>query len=273
MRKFEQKSMEIIYDSSKLTALRDKLISLKKNYYPRAVRNTLYLLAMDMRQSNGSIEKSAYSNFRHKRSNTFMRSMVWAEYPKGNDIDNMVSGAGIGVNSQKVDRVSKRMEQQEHGGALPRGYKPTNKARGGDIEGNIRGVNRHSKADYRNVENDLVSKSGNELQKELYKAAKGKEYVRVQGRKGGKRIVIAKMTGTSTTYRAIGKTKSGKPKRGEVVGFRYNMKIIYSYNEGKKVTLKPTHFVAEAGQRTMRKVDGFFVKSAGEQLEKAFNSK
>ena len=228
---------------------------------------------MDMRQANGSIEKSADANFRHKRSNTFMRSMVWAEYPKGNDINNMVSGAGIGINKQKVDRVSKRMEQQEHGGVLPRGYTPTNVARGGNVEGNVRGVNRHNRADYQNVGNDFVNLSGNALQNELYKAAKGKEYVRVKGRKGGKRIVIAKMTGTSTTYRAVKKSRTGKSMRGEVIGFKYNMKIIYSYNEGKKVTLKPTHFVEEAGNKTMRKADGFFVKSAGEQLEKAFNRK
>ena len=265
-------AVDIKIDADGIAKTAQKLADLKKNYFPAAVRNTLYALATDMRNAGGTIQESADGSFAYKRSATFMRSIIWAEYAKGNDVNKMQSGAGIGEKSNGKDRVSKRMEAQESGGTLRRGYTPTKGARRGDLNSQIKGDNRHGKAEYEDVNNDLVSFKGNELQKRLYKAAKGKEYVRVKGRKKG-RIMIAKMTGTSTTYREFSGTRNGKHQfRGAITGFKYNMRFLYSYNEGKTVKIKATHFVREAGMQSLKKTEEFFNKAAKEQFERAFNN-
>lgn len=261
-------------DSKGLENLRNRLKHLEKNYYPRAVRNMLYMMAVDMRKRGGTIEQSADKSFKHKRSNTFMRHMVWAEYPKGNDINKMQSGAGIGINESGYNRVAERMGEQETGGTLKRGYFPTKASRGGEWENNIRGSNRHNKAVYKKESRDLVNLSGNELQKELYKAARdskggGKKYVRVKGRRKNK-IIIGQMTGKWTTYRDY-HFKDGKKKHyGGYTGYKYHIKFLYSYNTGGTVTLKPTRFVSNAGEKTFSKSIEFFEKAAREQFSKAF---
>ena len=267
--------MDIKIDAGGIAKTAQKLADLRKNYFPAAVRNTLYALATDMRNVGGTIQESADGSFEYKRSATFMRSIIWAEYAKGNDVNKMQAGAGIGEKSNGKDRVSKRMEAQESGGTLRRGYTPTKGARRGDLSSQVKGDNRHKKADYKNGGNDLIGMSGTQIMSKLATIYKNREYVRIKSKRHDKKIMIARLTGGTKTYRKkfAGFTKTGERKyRGEFVRLRYNMKFLYEYNEGKTVKVEATHFVRNAGMQSLKKTEEFFNKAAKEQFERAFNN-
>ena len=267
--------MDIKIDADGIAKTAQKLADLKKNYFPAAVRNTLYALARDMRDAGGTIQESADGSFEYRRSATFIKNITWAEYAKGNDVNKMQAGAGIGIHSNGKDRVSKRMEAQESGGTLHRGYTPTKGARRGDLKNNVKGGSRHNEAEYEDVGNDLVGMSGMQIMSKLATIYKNKGYVRMRTRRFGNKIMIARLTGSKTTFRTkfAGFTKTGKRKyRGEFVRMKYNMKFLYAYNEGKEVKIKATHFVREAGMQSLKKTEEFFNKAAKEQFERAFNN-
>ena len=240
--------MQLNINTSALDAYAKKLKTLSRSAFPVAVRGALNSAAFDMK-TNTLIQtsKKAFVN----RTSTFFKANSRYEKASGFSVDSMQSTTGFYDNSLKGSPKEGNfavsdLEQQETGGTIKKkGFIPMLGARSGGVKTLVRANARLQKI--RNVV--IASKMGRSNPKvnfilAAHKAGKGGYFL---------------SNNMLWRVNALDHTNSAK----------LNLTPLYSFKKNRTVKVKPHRFVENAGEITMKKMDGYFIEEAKKQFEKA----
>lgn len=254
--KYITRMRNVVVNASELQHLVSDLAQLSHRQIPYAVKDTLYQLALDMKKKGGTIEQSAASSFKYRRSRTFMQQITWADYPGSPKTGLMESWAGI-AGRGRISKIAPRFQQQEDGGSLERPYVPTTYSRVGKNKANaVQARKRLEKLD----PIDLRSKSiPRRMAKIGWISSIGGE-VLLKSKKGNRNVIYS-----------VGKRTVGVKKRQRNGKRKYLMTPLYSAPDGKTQNLRGTGFVSKAGIMTERKMPEFWRNAVEKQLRKAFS--
>lgn len=223
-----------------------KLERLSKTALPKAVRETLSKLALDVKKN--TMPASAEKSFTVRQKN-FFKGNSTVDFARGNNINSMKSQVGFaylkkGGNNKAVDEL----EQQEHGGEIEdRSLLP---ADGSRISKN---------------KNKMVSKR-NRL--------KGLNIVKVSSIKGNnekqrffKGVLKVGVGGYLQTRLSVVRVKSIRKLKK---GFKFNLETVYLLNNSSSIKVDSTNFMKNATEKTALKADSFFIKEAQIRFERHF---
>lgn len=218
--------------------LTKQLKQMHRSNFPIAVRETLNSAAFDMKRSTlPSVVKRKFT----QRRKTFFRARSKVFKAKGFDLNSMQSTVGFVGNDQAVDNL----EQQEFGGKIgSRDFLTTNIARiGGSYESSVKTKNRINQArryvDARKLPGNKKQQFGRALQKVD---------------KGG--FVLADFKNTTFLW------KFNKFRKGGNGVQRYDLDLIYTFEQNRSVSVKETKFMREAGKMSGEKLDFYYRKQA-----------
>jgi hypothetical protein len=227
------------------------LRDLHDNAFPATVRDVLNDIVKEMKgtaQRQGGIQKAGRQLFDYERNKTFIRSLTWADYAKGLDIDNMESGAGIKTNKPNKDKVAPRMENQEIGDDLQHTYAPTKDARKGkSLNQKVYGKYQHKNITYK----DLTNISGGYRYRLMIKSHKERQPVRIKTDDGDIAIIYP-----------IGRLK----KKGDN---KAQFRFLYFENKNKTARLKKARpFVQLAAKRAVANTEMYFNRAFDKRINK-----
>ena len=231
-----------------VVAFTNTLEKMHRSALPVAIRGSLNSAAFDVKLKTMPI--SVKKEF-VERNKTFFKANSRVVMARGFNVKSMKSLVGFiemrlkGGNNFAV----KDLLQQEFGGTIKgRSFIPTDEARGGSNSKAVRPSNRLS-----NVKKivNASNVSGKTPQQRYMKAAM------IAG-KGG--YVLSNLPN-----KELLQIKSIRKVSGAT---RIKTKAIYSYKYGRSVSVKPTHFMANASIISGRKIETFFIKEAKRQFER-----
>ncbi len=222
----------------------NKLEKLHRSAFPVAIRGTLNNAAFDVKKN--TMPASAEKEFTIRRKN-FFKANSRVNMAKGFNIRTMQAIIGFIGTQQAVENL----EQQEKGGTIGgRAFVPLDNARGGSNARPVRPSNRLSRI------SNIVNASkvrGNSKRQRFVKAA-------IKAGVGGFVIGNNKL---KILWKITGLTKIGDR-------LKINKQRLYSYVPGRKVKIdEPTNFMKKATLKTGKKLEGFYIKQAKKQIEKA----
>jgi len=221
----------------------NKLEKLHRSAFPIAIRGALNNAAFDVKKNTMPV--SAEKEFTIRRKN-FFKANSRVIKAKGFNIRTMQAIIGFIGNQQAVQDL----EQQEEGGKIGgRAFVPLDNARGGNNARPVRPSNRLGKIGRIVNANKVRGKS---KKQRFIKAA-------IKAGVGGFVIGNNKLR---ILWKITGLTKVGG--RLEI-----NKQRLYSYVPGRKVKIDPTNFMKKATLKTAKKLEGFYIKQAKKQIEKA----
>lgn len=223
----------------------NKLEKLHRSALPVAIRGTLNKAAFDVKKN--TMPKSANENFIQRQPN-FFKANSRVEMAKGFNVKTMKSVVGFTENGLKGGNnfAVRELQQQERGGEIKsRSFIPMDAARGGSATRSVRPGNRLSGITKIVNSNKITGKN---KRQQFIRAAK------IAG-KGG--FVIGN-TSKKILWR-IDDIRIGR-------GTRIKKKAIYSYEEGREVSIKGTSFMREASVESARKMDMYFNQEARKQI-------
>ena len=220
-----------------------KLESLHRSAFPNAVRGTLNGLAFDVKKNTMPAEGSKVFVERQKN---FLKANSRVDMAKGFNVDAMVSRVGF-VSLGGSNRAVDELEQQEKGGAINnRSFVPMDPARTAKSPRRI--VSRKNRiGGIRNVvqTKDVAGKNP------------GQKFVKAVLKAGIKGHVL-----TDKTLLRVDRIKRLKK------GWKFKLTPLYSFEKGRKVKVKATHFMEKATEKTMKSADEIYFKEAERQFEK-----
>lgn len=239
-------------DTSSIKSYSEKLRKIHKSALPSAVRNTLNDAVVDMKKKE--IGVSARKNFKNLKEPNFFKRFTGFDKAVGFNINQMKSTVGFtGANKSNEKDAVEGMEVQEFGGTIRKRSRYLKDARVGSnlnrkakknayfnasksVFLNVRGVKKWSGKSKVVAQAYMSSKKGNPY---FIKTKKGKMLVQASG---------------------FTKSKIGTPK--------FKTKVLMMSRSVKKSRIKKTSFMREAGEKTSKKMDGFYIKQAEYQLKK-----
>jgi hypothetical protein len=219
-------------NTNALVELTNKLEKLHKSAMPVAIRSTLNDAAFDMKQKTGPQEFDA--NFTIRKKNFFKSHTAVNKSPNTFKLKQMKAEFGI---IKGKSEAGDNLEKQEFGGVIKnRSYIPLKEARTGKNPKKVLSRRFYLKN---------IKPRGRNIYKnqELIKAA-------FSAGKGGFLIYNEILFQVKT----ISKAKGGK----------LNLKLnpLYSYKEGRAVTIKKAPFMKPAADKTMRKIPDLYFENA-----------
>ncbi len=221
----------------------NKLEKLHRSAFPIAIRGTLNNGAFDVKKN--TMPASAEKEFTIRRKN-FLKANSRVNMAKGFNIRTMQATIGFIGTQQAVEDL----EQQEHGGKIKgRAFIPLDIARGGSNTRPVRPSNRLTRIT--NIVNARKIR-GKTRQQKFIKAV-------VAAGVGGH--VIGNFT-PKILWKITGITKIGSKLKIKKVP-------VYSYDKGRDINVSATNFMKKASLKTGKKLEGFYIKQAKKQIEKA----
>lgn len=227
-------------DTDALVKFTNRLERLNNKAMPNTVRNTLNSLAFDVKKR--TIIISSLSNF-EKRQPNFFKVFSRVEMAKGNDIRLMQSEVGM-IDPGGSNYAVKELEKQEFGGRIDhKSFIPLDQARvGKSYKKNVQ--KKFRVGSIKNIVHTKNAKGVNAGQKFIKSA--------VHAGVGGHVL-----SGRGILYR-VESLASGRRK----------MIPIYSVRGGRSVTVKATHFMQEAVDMTVPRIDRFFKYNAKREFDR-----
>ena len=239
--------MQLNVNTDAVVAFTNKLEQLHRSAFPVAVRNTLNSAAFDMKKD--TILKSAKDNFTQRKP-SFFKANSRVETAKGFDVKKMSSTVGFTGNSQAVDDLEKQEKGGEIGGRtfIPFGGKGgANPARSGNSYG-------------KNIKPNARLKSIKIVDSTKAKGKNNKE-------KFIKSVIHAGVGGF-----VLGNTNNILWRVNSIKGMRkgeLKLTPLYTFKKGRDVNVKATHFMKEATEETIKKIDKLYMEQAQKQFDKA----
>lgn len=236
--------IEININSDEFVSFTEKLERLSSSVLPKVVRGTLNGLALDVKKTTMPYE--AGKAFVGRQKNFFKASST-VNFARGSSIEQMESQVGFSKlgDSDAVENL----EKQEHGGKIKgRSFIPLNSARKG-----------------RNIKNAVEAR---------YRIGRIKNVKRASRQRGskGEKIIKAVLKANKGGY-VIG--ENGIVFRVERLStarnVKFKLKAIYSFEKGRSVNVKATHFMEKATNKTTTKGPEIFKKEAEYRFKKHFN--
>jgi len=231
----------------------DKLERLHKSAFPLAVRGALNKAAFNTKQK--TLLNTTSKTFTN-RNKTFFKANSRVFKASGWDVKTMVAEVGMTPNRLRSGNewAIKELEQQEKGGTIGgRSMIPIDE--GARIsKSNARNVrSRYRISDITNVADARNSRGSNSKEK-FTKAAlhvgKG-GFVISTGGKGGVRFI----------YEIRGIKKRS-------MGTKIKSTAVFSYQEGRKVSIKPTHFMERSGLISGKHMAKYFNQEGKRQINR-----
>lgn len=214
------------------------LEKMHRSALPLAIRGTLNTTAFDVKKN--TMPQEAAKTFTQRAPN-FFKSNSRVEMAKGWDVDGMKAIVGFLGRSQAVEDL----EQQEYGGKIEgRSFIAMDTARAGGHATKVRPSNRLSRI------NKIVNSAtmpGATLQAKFIAAA------RKAGRGG---YVLGNLP-----EKTLWKIES-------IEGRTIKKKPLFSYEKGRDVKVKQTHFMRTASTESANKMDVVFGQQAKRQIER-----
>jgi hypothetical protein len=241
----------ISVDTSSVHSLSETLTKIHRAAFPNAVRTALNDAAFDVKKNTLLI--SAKENFDNVRQPNLFKKYSAVLKAEGWVVEKMQSTVGMspsGAASKTIDRF----EEQEEGGSLEHKAIPLNLARVGGLHKGKVLKNRFTG----NVTKIATVAYGDK--KALIRTVTG--FGRQRGGKG---------KGVAVLYGNILYEIKGFKRFRRTNSIKLHFDQIYKYNKSRKVSVKPTHFVKEAGLSSGKNIPQYFVKSAEKQFAKFMN--
>lgn len=221
----------------------NKLEKLHRSAFPIAIRSTLNSAAFDVKKN--TMPASADKEFTIRRKN-FFKANSRVTMAKGFNIRTMNAMIGFIGNQQAVEDL----EQQEHGGKIKgRAFIPLDTARGGSNARPVRPSNRLARI--KNIVNAQKVRGKNRQQR----------FIKAAMFAGAGGYVIGNFT-PKILWKITGITKIGNK-------IKIRKVPVYSYEKGRAVNVSATNFMKKATLKTGKKLEGFYIKQAKKQIEKA----
>ena len=239
--------MQLNVNTDAVVAFTNKLEQLHRSAFPIAVRSTLNSAAFDMKKD--TILKSAKDNFTQRKP-SFFKANSRVETAKGFDIKTMSSKVGFTGDSQAVEDL----EKQEHGGGIDgRSFLPFGSKGGANParSGNSYGKNIKPNARLKTMKIVNPSKVSGKNDKEKFI----------------KSVIHAGVGGF-----VLGNTKNILWRVNSIKGMRkgeLKLTPLYTFKKGRDVNVKATHFMKEATEETIKKIDKLYMEQAQKQFDKA----
>lgn len=226
----------------------NKLEKLHRSAFPVAIRGALNNAAFDVKQKTMPV--SADKEFVNRNPN-FFKANSKVFMAKGFNVRTMQAMIGFTTDKLKgSNQAVEDLEQQEHGGKIKgRSFIPLDIARGGSKTRPVRPSNRLTRIN--NIVNARKIRGKNKQQK-FVKAA-------MSAGIGG--YVIGNLN-PKILWKITGITKIGNKIKIKKIP-------VYSYEKGRDVNVSATNFMKKATLKTAKKLEGFFIKQAKKQIEKA----
>lgn len=229
-----------------VVAFTNKLEKMHRSALPVAIRGAINSAAFDVKLKTMPI--SVKKEFT-ERNKTFFKANSRVAMAKGFNVRGMKSIIGFTGGRLKggSNFAVKDLQQQEFGGTInKKSFIPTDKARGGNKAKPVRPSNRLSKINRVVNQNHLSGSIKQRFVKAIHKAGKGGHVL------GGSKV------GQNTLFKVNSIGKGGK----------FRLTPLYSFEHGRSVKVKPTHFMKNASLISGRKIEMFFIKEAKRQFEK-----
>lgn len=213
--------------------LTNKLEKMHKSALPKAVKETLNGLAKDLKRTE--MPKQAEKEFVNREKN-FFKANSSVNFAQGYDIERMQAETGFFGKSQAVEDLN----QQEYGGKIDgRSFIATDVAR--TSKSKSKKVAR--KNQLRAIKNVVRTTSNNPLPKAVNVAGIGNHVLH----KG-------------MLFRV-----------DNIQGKKFKLTAVYSYKKGRSVSVKATHFMRKATQKTAKKAPEIYKKEAEIQFSRYFS--
>jgi hypothetical protein len=226
----------------------NRLEKLRKSALPAAIRGTLNDAVYDVKTN--TLLESSKVEFINRQPNFFKANSKF-EKANGFNINQMAATIGMvstGLQSPGSNYAVEDLEQQEEGGTIEkRTFIPTEEARIGKSSKRPVRANARLKQ-IRNLANTKKASGKNE---------------KVQFVKTG---VFVGKGGYMVSKNILWRINSVKRLRnGNTV---FNKTKLYSFDQGRSVNVKPTHFMRKASLNTANKLNQFFLRQAERQINK-----
>lgn len=235
--------MQLNVNTDAVVAFTNKLEKLNRAAFPVAVRTALNSAAFDMKKN--TLIQSADDEF-VKRKPNFFKANSKVIPAKGFDINTMQSAVGFFGNSQAVDDL----EHQEKGGTIgSRSFIPLKTARTGNNN------NKMVRANARLKQIKIVNTANATGKNDKEKFVKSVIHAGVGGH------VLSELNGNGFVWRvnSLKRTKDGN----------FKLTPLYSFKDGRKVTVDKTGFVRKAAEQSSEKIEKFYIEAAIKQFQKA----
>lgn len=242
-------------NSNEAILLTRKLEKLNRSAFPVAVRGTLNKAAFEVKQTTMPVAAD-----RHfiKRKPNFFKANSRVEMATGFEVNGMRATVGFiprsstGYNNYAV----RELQQQEQGGIIDhRSFIPLDSARTGEshkqmVKPGVRLSN------VKGVVNAANSKGANDKEK-FIKAA-------IHAGRGG--FVIGTGNKKKLFQISLINRLSGRDSHGRMT--RVKAKAIYSFSQGRGVSISATHFMKEATLITASRLPVFYAQEAERQFKR-----
>lgn len=241
--------VEFEVDMSSVMAYAEKLSTLHRSAFPNAVRSTLNGAAFDVKKRSLPLTaKHAFVN----RTPNFFKANSTVNQARGWNVPMME--ATVGMFENKLQNKSNNyavqdLEQQEHGGRIDKkAFIAMRTARKGkSTDKNVRKGNRLSQI------NNLVNAKDAKGKTENQRFIKSVIFAGVGG-------VVLSEKGIVFRVDKITRKNSSQPK--------FKLTPLYSYEQGRTVNVKATHFMEKAAKRSAKLMPRIFKKEAEFQFKK-----
>jgi hypothetical protein len=241
--------MVLKINTDELVVFANKLERVRKSALPLAVKDALNNAAFDMKKD--TLLDSAEAAFEN-RSKNFFKANSSVEMAQGWDINSMAATVGMTSDKLKGDSnyAVKDLEQQEFGGTIKKkAFIPIQTARKGNSNAALVRPNARLAA-IKNIIDARKLPGKSDAQKFNYAMSKAEVGSKILANYKGKTILWM--------VNSLNKTKTGSHK----------LTPLYSYEEKRSVSVKATHFIEKAYEKSGAKLDMYFIKQAQRQIEK-----
>jgi hypothetical protein len=228
-------------DTSELIDLTNRLERINRSAFPVAVRNTLNSAAFDVKQK--TMPASAAESFVLRQKN-FWKKTSRVEMARGFDTKTMHSEVGF-VSLGGTNKSVEDLEQQEKGGSINgRSFVALKQSRvGNSWKKNVKKENRISDISKIVSSRKMKGKSrGQRLKQAFATAGVGGHVLSESG--------------------FLFRIESG------LVNGRFQTTSLFAYKKKRKVTVKATHFMEKASDRSAKKLDEFYLIEANKQFKR-----
>lgn len=240
--------MQLHIDTNAVVKFTNILEKLHRSALPSAIRNTLNDAAFDVKTKTMPLR--ADETFK-KRQPNFFKANSRFDNAQGFDVNTMQSIVGFTEESLNGGNnfAVKDLEQQESGGAIDKkSFIPMDPARtGSNTNKPVRANARLKQIKIIKAKNAKGVNQGQKFIKSLFFAGVG-----------GSVLSIYKGKETLWRVNSLRRNDDGS----------FKLTPTYNFKQGRKVNVKPTHFMEKASLATADKLDRFYIKQAQRQIEK-----
>ena len=240
-------------DSSEIVKFSNKLEKIGRFELPVVARQTLNEAAFRMKGFSGrrgEIDTEAEKQFDFRRNKSLFKAFTGAEKARGNNINSMVSKAGI-IERPGRDLLSQGLAQQQEGGAIESKSTPISTAR-----------------------------IGRNIAKSVKKANYLNRLAPVDLRRNkGKRFVVRAATAFKNNRAIIFKSRTGVDfvanirHMGRAGGRLFDFTLLFRLNKGRVKLERRRPFVNDAARKVVSKGPEIFIEKAKNRIKYKFEKK